>query len=226
MAVITIHSLLYLSNEWKNKHKKFIVEEHWTLFIKRLNQCLNTEHPKHGLPYFKEEVTPPIEEIKKYFILAHKQLIENGEKTHSEINLWAKVIENAPFEYLLIILGQRQTSASLKSKEAIPPLKQTLINSCLSPYNNQICSATRAWEKHAGRSQDNFWGQLKGNSEKKNEHVKKMIIELINKKTWWNIFHHYKHQLVYELRISSGHGIRWNKSGTHLIGFLEPFIND
>jgi hypothetical protein len=28
---------------------------------------------------------------------------------------------------------------------------------------------------------------------------------------------------VYEIRIPSGHGIRWKKATLELIGFLEPF---
>lgn len=59
----------------------------------------------------------------------------------------------------------------------------------------------------------------------KNENAKNLVAKLIDNKTWWNIFFHYKHRLVYEIRVESGHGIRWNKEETNIIGFLEPFIN-
>ena len=35
---------------------------------------------------------------------------------------------------------------------------------------------------------------------------------------------HFKHVLVYEARVSSGHGARWGHGGDEFIGFLEPFV--
>jgi len=93
-------------------------------------------------------------------------------------------------------------------------------------YNDQICIATRAWEKHIGRSEDEFWGVMKGNSRDKDEKIRSRIHQMIDQKTWWNVFFHYKHELVYEIRVASGHGIRWNNTGTQLIGFLEPFLEN
>ncbi|WBX78052.1 hypothetical protein PG911_07290 [Tenacibaculum ovolyticum] len=34
---------------------------------------------------------------------------------------------------------------------------------------------------------------------------------MLKNKTWWNVYYHYKHELVYEVRIASGHGARWKK---------------
>jgi len=139
---------------------------------------------------------------------------------------WAKVLQNAPFEYLLVILGQRLTPASITDETAIPPSRQTLIESCAETYNGEICVGTRAWEKHVGRSKDNFWGEIKGPPSERDKYVKNLVLEFIDNQVWWNVFYHYKHKLVYEIRIKSGHGIRWNKAGTSIIGFLEPFINE
>ncbi|KAA1246823.1 hypothetical protein [Aquimarina sp. RZ0] len=58
----------------------------------------------------------------------------------------------------------------------------------------------------------------------KEEKVNTLLSNMIHNKSWWNLFYHYKHKYVYEIRIPSGHGIRWNASGTKLISFLEPFL--
>ena len=60
--------------------------------------------------------------------------------------------------------------------------------------------------------------------EEKKQVTKATVIKIINKKTWWNVFTHYKHGVVYEVRIASGEGIRWKKNKLELIGFLEPFV--
>ena len=223
MYPITKNTIAYFSVSWKEKYSDLLEKEHWHFFIKQFNKYLKEEYPAFRLPYFCEEVTPPFHQIMSYFKLQYELIIEK--ENHSE-RTWAKVLEHAPFEYLLIILGQRLTPASILEETAIPPLKQTLLESCFETYNSQIYVATRAWEKHVGRSTDNFWGEIKGNPSEKNQYVKKLIVELIDNKTWWNVFYHYKHEAVYEIRINSGHGIRWRKEGTSIIGFLEPFIND
>jgi len=154
----------------------------------------------YGFPYFKEEVTPSPEIVLEHFT----PLFQTSEVTAEQ---WAKAIETTPFEYLLVIMGQRWTSASIKDIRALPPSEQTLLESCFAPYNDQITMVTRAWEKHMGRSTDAFWGIAKGNPAQKEETIKQQIIKMIQTKTWWNIFYHYK-----------------NKDGTQLIGFLEPFL--
>ncbi|WP_378178267.1 hypothetical protein [Aquimarina sp. SS2-1] len=212
------NSIQFLSDSWKEQYAGFLQEEHLLVFAKNLERYHQFGVPDtHPLPHFDEEITPSLSEAFKSF----ERLLADQNTTPKD---WAKVIETTPFEYLLILIGQRWTSATLKNEEAIPPLKETLLESCFTPFNDQICIATRAWEKHIGRSSDNFWGEMKGNPTQKEEKVKKRILEIIDNKTWWNIFYHYKHELVYEIRVPSGHGIRWNANGTKLIGFLEPFL--
>ncbi|WP_196889320.1 hypothetical protein [Aureivirga sp. CE67] len=219
MYVIPENSKAFLSEKWKEEYSEILNEEHWSFLIKELEYLLKNPVSENRLPYFNEETTPSLLEVKKYFL----QKVENEKPIAKN---WAKWIENSPFSYLLILLGQRFTSASSKDATAIPPLKETLIQSCFELFNPQICVATRAWEKHVGRTNDDFWGEIKGNPQQKNEFVQNKIKQMIENKTWWNIFFHYKHALVYEIRVESGHGIRWNKDGTSIIGFLEPFINE
>lgn len=223
MHSITKNIKSHFSPSWKKKYAALLEKEHLDSLIEKLNKYLNEDYESFRLPYFCEEVTPPIHQIIN--VLKSKYEITIGSTNDSQ-QAWAKVLQNAPFEYLLVILGQRLTPASVIDETAIPPLKKTLLKSCFETYNQQIYVATRAWEKHVGRHKDNFWGVIKGNPIEKNQYVKNLIVELIDNKTWWNVFCHYKHELVYEIRIESGHGVRWNKAGTSIIGFLEPFINE
>ncbi len=221
MHPITTNSIAHLSSTWKEKHARLLEAEHWTSLIEQFNAYLNEENLAPRLPYFDEEIDPQIEQVISYFRSQYKVRFET--EKHSD-SAWAKVLENAPFEYLLVILGQRLTSSSVRDETAIPPLKETLLKSCFEPYNDKICAATRAWEKHVGRSKDDFWGEIKGSAWEREQKVKGIVVEMIKNKTWWNVFCHYQHDLVYEIRVSSGHGIRWNEDGTSIIGFLEPFL--
>lgn len=211
-------SISFLPETWKEHYAPFLEETFLYAFAKALQTYSQKGIPAdYGLPYFKEEVTPNPEIVLEHF----KPLFKTVDTTPEQ---WAKAIEATPFEHLLVLIGQRWTSASIKDETAIPPLEQTLLESCFAPYNNQISMVTRAWEKHMGRSTDAFWGIAKGNPTQKEETIRKQIVEMIQTKTWWNIFYHYKHEYVYEIRVPSGHGIRWYKDGTKLIGFLEPFL--
>jgi len=223
MYPITKNIASYFSVGWKEQYAGLLVNEHWRAFIERFNEYLKAASTEVRLPYFCEEVTPPLTQIMSYFKSQYEIVIEQD--NHSE-RAWATVLQNAPFAYLLIVLGQRLTSASVLDETAIPPLKQALLDSCFETYNGKICVVTRAWEKHVGRSTDNFWGEIRGNPSEKDLYVKNLVLDLIDNKTWWNLFCHYKHEFVYEIRVGSGHGIRWNKAGTSVIGFLEPFMNE
>ncbi|CEJ70437.1 hypothetical protein BN1195_02763 [Chryseobacterium oranimense G311] len=73
---------------------------------------------------------------------------------------------------------------------------------------------------------DQFWGEVRGNNRQKQEKVMEKISYILDNRTWWNVFYHYKHELVFEVREKEGHGIRWSHGGKKLIGFLEKFINE
>ncbi|WP_128755173.1 hypothetical protein [Aquimarina sediminis] len=217
----------FITESWKESYRDFLVEEHIETFSKRMELYMdNKTPPKYTLPVFEEEVTPPVEVAYGSFddAIRTTKMCKSLEDEKKISKLWAATLENTPFEYLLLIIGQRYTPASIKNQAAIPPIKKVLIESCFIPINSQIVMATRAWEKHIGRSTDNFWGQIKGNSKEKEERVKRLVMYMIECHTWWNMFYHYKHELVYEIRVPSGHGIRWTSDGTKLIGFLEPFV--
>lgn len=206
-----------ISDSWKEKYQGLLEEEH----LKRLED--NIRQFKDGslewtLPFFNEEIIINREEI-------FNRLISIFESPDSD-EVKVKHMEAIPFENWLIMLGQRLTSASICDEKAIPPLSSLLVEACKEPFNNEITIAQRAWEKHTGRLDDDFWGEVKGNNQQKQEKVMQKIHYILENKTWWNVFFHYKHELVFEVREKEGHGIRWSHGGKKLIGFLEKFINE
>lgn len=205
------------SKDWKEKYQGILAEEH----LKKLS--LNIQKFKDqtldlDLPFFNDEIK--IDRDESFNLFTHILHSENSDTVK------VKQLEEIPFEHWLNILGQRLTSASLRDENAIPPLKSLLIEACERSFNKEITIAQRAWEKHVGRMEDQFWGEIKGNNHQKQQIVMQKINFILENKTWWNVFFHYKHELVFEVREKDGHGIRWSHGGKNLIGFLEGFINE
>ncbi len=205
------------SDRWKQKYQAVLAEEH----LKAIQE--NIRKFKNGtldwdLPFFTEEIEANRKESFSWFI----SILESAKSDQSK----AKSLEEIPFEHWLNVLGQRLTSASLRDENAIPPIRKILIEACEQLFNNEITVAQRAWEKHAGRMEDCFWGEVNGNNQQKQQMVMEKIRNILDHKTWWNIFFHYKHGLVYEVREKEGHGIRWGQGGILFIGFLENFGNE
>ncbi|QHI37027.1 hypothetical protein IMCC3317_23990 [Kordia antarctica] len=215
----------YLSDDWKAKYGTFLQNEHLSLLARNVSALYENDVEKfHGKPNFEEEIIPDIKEafsiFKEQFRVFKKYYFEENHLTRKA---FATALEKTSFANILILSGQRLTSASMQDENAIPPLRHDLLKHSFELHNAQISKAVRAWEKHAQRSSESFWGTVKGNAEDKEVKVKKLIEHILKHKTWWNVFTHYKHDLVYEIRIPSGHGIRWKKENLELIGFLEPF---
>ncbi|MCA6068671.1 hypothetical protein JI747_016000 [Chryseobacterium sp. RG1] len=205
------------SEGWKEKYHAILEAEHIEALSKNIQ---DSQHiiSDWKLPYFNEEIKIDRKESFNLFLDIFKS------KEPEEIKI--QKLEEIPFENWLNILGQRLTSASIRDENAVPPLRKTLIEACQKPFNEEITIAQRAWEKHVGRMEDQFWGEVKGNNQEKQEKVMEKINFILDNKTWWNVFFHYKHELVFEVREKEGHGIRWSHGGKHLIGFLEVFMNE
>lgn len=205
------------SEAWKEKYQALLEAEH----LEKLSENIQDFQQKISdwdFPCFNEEVKIDREESFNLFL----DIFNSGEP--DEIK--TQKLEEIPFEHWLNMLGQRLTSASIRDESAVPPLKKTLLEACQQPFNDEITIAQRAWEKHVGRMEDQFWGEVKGNNEQKQQVVMGKINFILNNTTWWNVFFHYKHELVFEVREKDGHGIRWSHGGQQLIGFLEVFINE
>lgn len=205
------------SNEWKEKYRAILAEEHLKALAENIRRFKNGTL-NWDLPFFNEEIHTDRNKSFSMFISILDTEKPVGEK--------ASQLEKIPFEHWLDLLGQRLTSASLRDENAVPPLQNILIEACEKPFNIEITIAQRAWEKHVGRMDDRFWGEIKGNNQQKQQKVIDKIRYIMDNKTWWNVFFHYKHGLVYEVREREGHGIRWSHGGNRLIGFLEIFINE
>ncbi len=205
------------SKDWKEKYQPILAEEH----LKSLSLNIQKFKDKtldFDLPFFNDEIK--IDRDESFNLFTHILESENSDE------MKVKQLEEISFEHWLNILGQRLTSASLRDENAIPPLKSLLIEACEKSFNQEITIAQRAWEKHVGRMEDQFWGEVKGNNQQKRQIVMEKINFILDHKTWWNVFYHYKHELVFEVREKDGHGIRWSHGGKNLIGFLEGFINE
>lgn len=205
------------SEGWKEKYHAILEAEHIEALHENI-QAFQHTISDWELPYFNEEIK--IDRIESF------NLFLNIFKSEEPEEIKIQKLEEIPFENWLNILGQRLTSASIRDENAVPPLRKTLIEACQKPFNEEITIAQRAWEKHVGRMDDQFWGEVKGNNQQKQEKVMEKINFILDNKTWWNVFFHYKHELVFEVREKDGHGIRWSHGGKHLIGFLEVFMNE
>lgn len=205
------------SKDWKEKYHLILADEHLQSLHENI-QKFKAQTLDLDLPFFNEEIKIDRDESFKLFI----NILDSEDLDIIKV----QQLEEISFEHWLNNLGQRITSASVRDENAIPPLKSLLIEACEQPFNNEITIAQRAWEKHVGRLDDEFWGEVQGNNQQKQQKVMEKIHFILDHKTWWNVFFHYKHELVFEIREKEGHGIRWSHSGKQLIGFLEFFINE
>lgn len=216
-------STTFLSSEWRGKYADILLDEHWNLLAKRIFAfVIEGEFDHNPLPFFSEEIIADYPDHYQSFAKL-KGVLEKAEEEGAR--LIAEVIEDTAIESLLVILGQRKTPATITNENGIPPIKEQLLASCFAPYNTQICKAARAREKHISRNDEgSFWGQIKGTPAEKEKDTRAAVLRIIEDRTWWNVFTHYKHDVVFEIRVASGEGIRWKMKELELIGFLEPFI--
>jgi hypothetical protein len=228
MHVISLYNELKsvipaLHKDWKTKYARFLTHDNLHLFAANLIFFHNQKTEISRKPYFKDEIIVSIQNNMFYFEKVLQAFESNSDELKPRL---IKALEETPFEIILLILGQRLTSASRRDETGIPPDKETLLESCFQPFNSEVSIVARAWEKHVGRKKDSIFGEIKGNAHQKNEAVRKLVHHIMNNATWWNIFYHYKHDLVYEIRIENGQGMRWSADGKRFIGFLEDFLDE
>jgi len=226
LTQILIDSEPHFSLEWLAIHSPFFQKEHLEkLAINLITSYTEGISENLPFPHFNEEVTPLLYDAFSNFQQSLKVIQEHDYNSNIITQkIIAKTIETIAFEDILLLMGQRITSATIKNINGLPLLKQEVLESCFKPYNKHISVAVRAWEKHIDRSEDSFWGEIQGKPIEKEEKARALINTLIDEHTWWNVFYHYKHELVYEVRVASGHGMRWSLKDKALIGFLEPFL--
>ena len=209
--------------------KSRLWQGHWMQYLWQRIQSLYSESglTDRPTPHFIEEITPSLRES-LHSLMQQLNQLDIQATSHDIIDALLQIFDQIQINGILLLLGQRRTSASYTSILGLPPAQSTLIQSVtqLNRVGQKLTVGGRALTKHAVRSVDPWWGIPKGNDEIKNQHALQLVHTILEQPTWWNVFHHYKQQVVFEVREPLGHGVRWGQSGQALIGFLEPFDED
>ena len=148
----------------------------------------------------------------------------------SLIDEMAEILRTGSIGRLLGLLGQRRTPGSVNDHRGFPPPRSRLIDAADQPVGNQstLSRAARALQKHAIESTDDaaIWPPVVGDTDNKNVLARGVVDDLLDRATWWNIFEHFQHGLIHEVRVPTGHGARWAIDGPTFIGFVDPFAAD
>ncbi len=210
------------TEDWKLLYGKLLEEEHLESLWSHLLEVSNTQFRiSKAPPFFELEVN-----VNTEFHQFQKSVHNKKEDSPQFMTDWANAIKSTSIEDLLLLLGQRITPASIRDERAIPPTQMEIIQCCFQAYNTEVSKAVRAFEKHSGRYENDFWGSIKGTPEVKELQVKEKLIYILKNRTWWNVFYHYQHAELYEVRVNSGHGFRLKLEPMQFIGFVEPFLKE
>ena len=86
-----------------------------------------------------------------------------------------------------------------------------------------LSHGARALSKHNHRSKlFQFWGEVTGSELSKNKQANTKLEYLLKEAVWCNIHYLPNDVPVYEVRLASGFGARWNVDGKVFRGLLEP----
>jgi hypothetical protein len=216
-----------LPEPFRTEHARLFEEEHLARLAARLLDFARQGVPdRPPPPHFAAECTPPLIESWAYFRDAVAAWDAVADKQNAALaQRFGEAFTAAGTAHLLLLLGQRRTPASLTDARAIPPTRTTLLASANEPHHeaDHLTVAARALTKHVHRSPEQFWGEVRGPAAEKNAAALRLLHDILDRATWWNVFGHFQHVVVYEARVPSGHGARWGHDGAEFIGFLEPF---
>lgn len=215
----------FLPQDFCQTHSRLFCEEHLTKLAQRLETFGKNAIPQaFPLPHLDVECTPSLQDAFAPF-RPFMQLWGNPNAPESELcKKLADTLVEASCKNILVLLGQRFTPGSILDARAIPRTKTELLQAANIVYSDKLTAGARALTKHVNRNTGDFWGgEPKGSQKEKNDKANAIITRILNEATWANVFEHYKHSIVYEVRISAGYGVRWGNDGQELIGFLEPF---
>ncbi|MGF1578189.1 MAG: hypothetical protein ACFCD0_02375 [Gemmataceae bacterium] len=228
LSAVLVGCQCFLPESFRKSHVRLFVDEHVQTLTRRLVAFHKSGVPESfPSPHLAAETTPPLatawapfRDAMELWVSAEGAVDESIQKT------FARSIVAAGTPSLLILLGQRLTPASVSDTNAIPPTRNELLQAATAAHNtpgNGLTVAARALSKHVNRSTGEFWGEVTGSNPEKNAAALSVLETILANTTWWNVFGHYTHEFVYEARVPSGHGARWNCPATEFIGFLEPF---
>ena len=213
-----------LSQDVKETLAPLFVEERLVVFADRLLHVHRSEGElTRQPPLFDEESTPDKVGCYDHFRVALQSW--ESDSIDAAADQFVAACERSEIRELLSILGQRTTPGSLVDHRAFPPSVEQLLQAASSSCSDdeELSVAARALAKHASRAEDDFWTKPSGSAIEQNEICLKVIDEIRKNTTWWNVFEHFQHGPIYEIRIPSGHGARWSHDGSTFIGFVDPF---
>lgn len=208
-------ALPHLPAEFRDRLARLWHPDHLSRLARNLDRFA-AEGMAVPLPHFAAEVTPPVgpvfEKVRPLMSGHHPTELAGG---FAEIGC----------DGLLLLMGQRRTPASLTDETGIPPTDAELWASATARHspNDALTVVARALAKHCHRSTEAFWGTATGPTAARNAHAEAVLRQILDGRTWWNVFGHFAHETVFEARLPTGHGARWGEGGEKFIGFLEPF---
>jgi hypothetical protein len=211
----------------RSDHARLFEEEHLRRLADRL-LALAEQGVPDGFPppHFAAECTPPLAEAWAPFREPMRLWRAAPDRLAGPLlRGFADALVAAGTRNLLVLLGQRLTPASITDARAIPPARAQLLAAANREHNpaDYLTVAARALTKHVPRAGGVFWGEVRGSVAEKNARAAQLLGAILDNATWWNVFGHFQHDVVYEARVPSGHGARWGFGGRDFIGFLEPF---
>jgi hypothetical protein len=216
-----------LPESFRAEHARLFEVEHLARLAGRLLACADRGVPEgFPPPHFAAECTPPLAEAWAFFREPTGLWQAAPDRLAGPLlRRFADALTAAGTRNLLILLGQRLTPASLTDARAIPPTRAQLLAAANREHHpaDQLTVAARALTKHVPRAGGVFWGEVRGSVAEKNARAVQLLETILDVATWWNVFGHFQHDVVYEARVPSGHGARWGFGGNEFIGFLEPF---
>lgn len=129
---------------------------------------------------------------------------------------------------LRYLLNCRTTTGTIE--DILPPRVSVLWKAYLKKHktSRELTVGARALAKHAHRdSETEFWGgELKGSDKFKNQIANDIFQRILKDIQWCNLHQIVGKNIIFELRNSTGHGIRFiyedSNSNWTFRGFLEP----
>lgn len=132
----------FLPEDWKSKYHAFLQDEMMSFFAKQLFIQLNSTSSETRLPYFEEEIQQDFAKALNQF-----KMVFANENEFVEPKIVSQLLEKTPFKELLLLMGQRITSASVQDEKAIPPLRNILLEELLSTFKQRNNSSSKSLGK-------------------------------------------------------------------------------
>jgi hypothetical protein len=221
-----LSAVAHLSPEFREQGDRLFHAEHLRRLADRLLRMHQSGIVDRAPPTFPEETTPPLAPLfERWQPLVGPAAQPRAPEVEAWIRALAYALESSGMDDLLLLMGMRRTPGSVSGVAAIPPLTTDLMIAAEAPFREGelLTTVARAWTKHVPRSQDAFWGVVRGSTSEHNRTALGLLRQILRDATWWNVYGHFQQGTVFEARIPSGHGARWQVSGPVFIGFVEPF---